>query len=149
MRGKYFLKIRNNRVSYDLHFDRCVTIIKGDSGTGKTNLINMLRSYITCGKSSGITLETNIANIRILWFSEDWKNELNRYKDCIFFADSGNDYILSEEFINLLSVTGSYVVYITRSGLVRESELCSLCYLESKKVDGTYINELFSLSRDN
>lgn len=46
MRGKCWLKISNNRVSYSLKLNRCISIIKGDSGTGKTYLLCLLKDYI-------------------------------------------------------------------------------------------------------
>lgn len=147
MKGKYFLKIKNNRVSYDLHFDRCVTIIKGDSGTGKTNLISMLQFYIKSGKDSGITVNTNINSIKVLDEDTDWDYILNKYRGSVFFADEETKYILTKEFVDLLYETGSYIVYFTRSGRTGylQYAISSLCYFKSRRVNDFYINELFNL----
>ena len=150
MKGKYFLRIRNNRVSYDLYFNRCVTVIKGDSGTGKTNLISMLQFYIKSGKDSGIIVNTNIRSIKVLDDSTDWDYVLNKYKGSVFFADEETKYILTKEFVNLLYETGSYIVYFTRSGRTGylQYSISSLCYFKSRRVDDFYINELFNLYND-
>ena len=42
MRGKYNIIIANNKVEFNLVVDRKVTIVKGDSGTGKTTLYRII-----------------------------------------------------------------------------------------------------------
>ena len=43
MKGRYRVIVQNNRLHYDFEIKRNITIIQGDSATGKTTLINMLR----------------------------------------------------------------------------------------------------------
>ena len=43
MRGKYRVVVKNKRLHYEFEIKRNITIIKGDSATGKTTLINMIR----------------------------------------------------------------------------------------------------------
>ena len=43
MRGKHRIVIKNNRLHYEFEIKRNITIIQGNSATGKTTLINMLR----------------------------------------------------------------------------------------------------------
>ena len=38
MRGKYTFKIANNKICYEFEIIRSVTVIKGNSGTGKSTL---------------------------------------------------------------------------------------------------------------
>ena len=54
MKGKYKIIINNNRLHYEFEIKRNITIIRGDSATGKTTLINMLRQAENLGASSGI-----------------------------------------------------------------------------------------------
>ncbi|GAA0791951.1 hypothetical protein GCM10008910_04300 [Faecalicatena orotica] len=42
MRGKHVIKLRDNRVAYELTIQRNITIIRGDSATGKTILLEMM-----------------------------------------------------------------------------------------------------------
>ena len=83
MRGSYYIKIKNNRISYDIVLKRCITIIKGSSGTGKTNLINMLQLFIRKDINSGVSVSTNIKTIRVLDDSIDWRDELNKYRNSV------------------------------------------------------------------
>lgn len=45
MIGRYHLQIKNSKVSYEFYLNRKVTVIKGDSSTGKTTLIKMVSRY--------------------------------------------------------------------------------------------------------
>ena len=52
MKGKHRIVVKNNRLHYELEIKRNITIIQGDSATGKTTLINMLRQAENLGESS-------------------------------------------------------------------------------------------------
>ena len=45
MRGKHRILVENDHVKYDFCIKRNITIIQGDSGTGKTSLLDLLRQY--------------------------------------------------------------------------------------------------------
>ena len=45
MKGKIAVSVKNRHISFKLNLERNITIITGDSGTGKTKLINMVRAY--------------------------------------------------------------------------------------------------------
>ena len=57
MKGKISFHIKNRQIAFKLELERNITILTGDSGTGKTKLINMVRDYSREGKASGITLK--------------------------------------------------------------------------------------------
>ena len=46
MTGRYRIIVQNRRLHYALEIKRNITIIQGDSATGKTTLIDMLRQYM-------------------------------------------------------------------------------------------------------
>ena len=54
MKGKYYITVQNKKLRYELEVKRNITIIRGDSATGKTTLIEMLESAANLGESSGI-----------------------------------------------------------------------------------------------
>ena len=60
MKGKHKVVIKNNRLHYEFEIKRNITIIKGDSATGKTTLINMIRQFTNLGNSSGIELVCDV-----------------------------------------------------------------------------------------
>lgn len=51
MRGKHKVIVQNNRLHYEFELKRNITIIRGDSATGKTTLINMIRQIILIAKN--------------------------------------------------------------------------------------------------
>lgn len=60
MKGKYKVIVRNNKLHYEFEIKRNITIIQGDSATGKTTLINMLRQAENLGESSGVDVLSNV-----------------------------------------------------------------------------------------
>ena len=42
MKGKYHIVVQNKRLRYELNIRRNITMIREDSATGKTTLINLL-----------------------------------------------------------------------------------------------------------
>ena len=56
MKGRYEIVVQNRRLHYRFTIERNVTILRGDSATGKTTLINMISDYQRLGKQSGVTV---------------------------------------------------------------------------------------------
>lgn len=54
MKGKYSVFVQNNRLRYEFTISRNITIIRGDSATGKTTLLDLLNAYDRDGESSGV-----------------------------------------------------------------------------------------------
>lgn len=45
MKGKYRIIVTAKRLRYDFEIRRNLTIIRGDSATGKTTLVDMIQEY--------------------------------------------------------------------------------------------------------
>jgi ABC-type thiamine transport system ATPase subunit len=56
MKGRYHIRIENKRLQYDLEIRRNITVIRGDSATGKTTLVSMIQSYEDDGPASGVSI---------------------------------------------------------------------------------------------
>ena len=56
MIGKYDIELYNNKVHYSLTVKRNITMLQGNSATGKTELIRLIGDYEANGASSGITM---------------------------------------------------------------------------------------------
>ncbi len=56
MKGSYEVIVKSRRLQYKFTINRNITILRGDSATGKTTLIDMISSYQQHGIASGITL---------------------------------------------------------------------------------------------
>jgi len=57
LKGEYKITVKNNVLYYQFVIRRNITIIKGDSATGKTSLIDMIREYYENGEQSGVSLQ--------------------------------------------------------------------------------------------
>lgn len=56
MKGSYRIIIQNKRIRYDFEIRRNLTVLRGDSASGKTTLIEMVREYVDNGADSSIDL---------------------------------------------------------------------------------------------
>lgn len=115
MKGKYKVIVRNNKLHYEFEIKRNITIIQGDSATGKTTLINMLRQAENLGESSGVDVLSNVP-CRILE-GVSWKLILQNTAGAIFFIDEENAFINTEEFAAEVRGSDNYFVLITRENL--------------------------------
>ena len=60
MKGNIRVVITTKKLRYDLNLRRNITVIQGDSGTGKTTLVKIVEDY---ERDTSICLETK----RIAW----------------------------------------------------------------------------------
>lgn len=115
MKGKYNITIQNNRLHYEFEIKRNITIIQGDSATGKTTLINMLRQAENLGNASGVDINCAVP-CRILE-GRNWKVILQTISGSIIFIDEENAFINTEEFASAIQKSDNYFVLITRENL--------------------------------
>ena len=115
MRGTYEVKVSNVNVSFTLELERNITILSGDSATGKTTLIEMLRDFEESGRSSGVTVHCK-RPCRVLT-TADWEYRLNGIRDSIVFLDEGNAFVKSEAFARAIQNSSNYYVIVTRESL--------------------------------
>lgn len=115
MLGKYEIEVYNNRVHYFLTIKRNITILKGNSATGKTELIRLVGEYETNGASSGITLSCDV-KCRVLT-AVDWELRLNAMKKSIIFIDETAAFIHTKRFAELVKGSDNYFVIVSRDDL--------------------------------
>ena len=115
MKGKYSITVKNNILQYQFKIRRNITIIKGDSATGKTTLIDMIREYYENSEQSGITLQCQ--KTCVVLEGRQWKVLLENIHDSIVFIDEGNQFITTDEFSSALKQSDNYYVIVTREGL--------------------------------
>ncbi len=115
MVGKYHIEISNQKISFKFDITRNITIIRGNSATGKTTLINLISDYEELGKLSGVKIKCD-KKCHVLT-TNDWQARIERIEDSIIFIDEGNKFIKSEEFARTIRNTSNYYVIITRESL--------------------------------
>lgn len=115
MKGSYEIIVANAKVHYKFTIRRNITIIKGESATGKTTLVEMVREYYESGEDSGIELRCE-KNCRVL-SGKDWKILLGETHESIVFIDEGNSFLPTKEFADAIRESDNYYVIVTREGL--------------------------------
>lgn len=60
MKGKYHFRVKSKRAMFEFTIRRNITVLKGDSATGKTTLLHMLYEYLRVGRESGYAMRTGM-----------------------------------------------------------------------------------------
>lgn len=117
MKGKHQVEVRNRDVVYKFEINRNITIVRGDSGTGKTTLYEMILNHTRFAIGSGVNIVCDKKCIAFLY--EDWESYLRRMNDCIIFFDENQHFIYTKEFARAIKETSNYYVLITREELYK------------------------------
>ncbi|MFV0636725.1 translation initiation factor 2 [Mitsuokella sp. WILCCON 0060] len=115
MRGQYDILVENRRMQYKFTIRRNITVLRGNSATGKTTLIEMIQEFNDNGPESGISLVCE--RDCVVLSGRYWQNELDAINDSIVFIDEGSRFVLSEEFAQKIKRTNNYYVIVTRNRL--------------------------------
>ena len=115
MKGAYDIIVKNRRIQYKFTIFRNITILKGDSATGKTTLIEMIAAYQDNGEASGVSI--NCSCNCVVLTSNNWKINLDSFQNCIVFIDEGNPFVNSKEFADSVKNSSNYFVLVTRQSL--------------------------------
>lgn len=59
MKGKYHFRVKSKRALFEFTIRRNITVLKGDSATGKTTLLYMLYEYLRVGRESGYAVSAD------------------------------------------------------------------------------------------
>ena len=106
MKGKHRVVVSTKRLKYDFELRRNLTIIRGDSATGKTTLIDMIQDYVN--NPSGTPVELICDKKCFVLEGALWKEQLSGISDSIIFIDEGNEFIKTEEFAGKIQTGFSY-----------------------------------------
>lgn len=115
MKGEHRVIVSTKRLHYDFVLKRNITIIRGDSATGKTTLVDMIQEYTNNPAGSPIEL---VCDKKCYVLSGAlWKEQLAGIQDSLVFIDEGNKFVKSKEFAGIIQKTDNYYVIVTREGL--------------------------------
>lgn len=113
MRGTHEIRVSNRRrVSFRLVVRRNITVIRGDSGTGKTTLFDMVAAHMRGDVGNAVSISCDKRCVALT--DLDWSHQLAGFNDSIVFVDEGAPYVTSEEFASAVVGSDNYYVIITR-----------------------------------
>lgn len=115
MIGTVQVSVKNSRNSYTFTLKRNITILSGDSGTGKTTLYNMIADYNLDGKQSGVTISCDKPLIAL--GRRRWEEDLAEIQNSVIVIDEDNQYIRTREFAKAVQNSSNYYLIITRNYL--------------------------------
>lgn len=116
MKGTHQVKVSRKRGTvFTFEVRRNITVVRGDSGTGKTTLFNMIADHMRMGERSGVTLQCDCPCIALTDF--DWRTQLSHASDSIVFVDEGFEDILTHDFAGAVQKSSNYFVIFCRAEL--------------------------------
>lgn len=116
MKGSYKVKVSRRRgTTFEFTVRRNITIVRGDSGTGKTILYDMVADYTRLGDNSGVTVQCERPCVALT--DIDWRNQLAGIAGSIVFIDEGMEDLPTEDFARAVRDSDNYYVIFTRSEL--------------------------------
>lgn len=115
MKGKHHIIVENRKLRYEFDVKRNITVIRGDSATGKTTLIEMLNQYQVYGEDSGIRVVSDCP--LIVANNSDWEIKVTNNPGAVIFMDEGNSAVVTEQFAKCVKSADAYFVLITRDKL--------------------------------
>lgn len=115
MKGSYIIKVYNHRVTFTLEIERNITVITGNSATGKTTLIDSISAYEELGPKSGVSIESK-KECHVIG-GKNWYDDLQKIKDSFVFVDEGSAFVKSEDFARAIRESDNYYILVTRENL--------------------------------
>ena len=115
MKGIHKVVVGTKYLKYEFELRRNLTIIRGDSATGKTTLVDMIRTHMNDGESGPVTLNCDKGCYVVE--GNLWKGQLDNIQDSIVFIDEGNEFVKTKDFARAIQQTDNYYVIVTREGL--------------------------------
>ncbi len=116
MNGKHSVKVSDRRVRYIFELVRNITVVQGNSGTGKTTLFDMISAYTRLKERSGVRIDCDMPCVA-LHADSDWQVRLENIHDSIVFIDEDADYISTHDFASAVRHTDNYYVIFCRESL--------------------------------
>ena len=115
MKGMHHIVIQNKRIRFAFSIKRNITIIRGDSATGKTTLFSMIEEYGNLGKDSGVQIQCDKACVALS--GKFWQETLENIHDSIVFVDEDSRFLKTKDFAKRIRNSNNYYVLITRENL--------------------------------
>ena len=115
LRGSYDIVVNSRRLQYKFTIRRNVTVIRGQSATGKTTLIEMISDFNENGIDSGVTI--SCATDCVVLHGRNWQRDISALENSIVFIDEGHNFVLSQDFAKAIRNSSNYYVIVTRERL--------------------------------
>lgn len=110
---------KNGRKNKDLFFKfdlkRNITILQGDSATGKTTLLTILNESLKRKGNPFIIVNTNADYY--VHIDGDWERSFKDLTNHVIFIEESNDFVFTHDFARFVRDSGNYFVIVNREPL--------------------------------
>lgn len=118
MRGKFTFKINTKSLEYNFSLKRNITVIKDDSGTGKSTLLGILDNYLKFPRNDVIKVFSDVPFLVCL----DGQFDLVRYRldseeysqGAVIFIEENSNLFNNKDFAKFIMNSGYYFVLVSR-----------------------------------
>ncbi len=116
MIGEKKILARNKNNSYEFTLRRNITVLRGDSGRGKTKLFELVYDNNRFGKGSDAKISCDCPVIA--YNGANWERDISEIDNSIIIIDEENSrFINSVDFARTIRGTSNYYLLITRNYL--------------------------------
>lgn len=117
MRGSVRIVVSTKRLRYELNLRRNITIIQGDSASGKTTLVQVISDYLSGRTGPGTEVICEKKCVVLSGEEETAILRLRLLTSAIVFVDEQESFLSSKAFAEAVLSSDCYFVFITRDGL--------------------------------
>ncbi|MDE7478734.1 MAG: translation initiation factor 2 [Lachnospiraceae bacterium] len=117
MKGNIKILVSTKRLRYELNLRRNITIIQGDSASGKTTLIQIIHDYLSGKTGPGTEVVCSRKCVVLSGEIESVLTQLRLLKNAVIFVDEQERFLYAKAFAKAVLESDCYFVFITRDGL--------------------------------
>lgn len=117
------VKISTNKVAYDLVLERTISVIRGDSGTGKSYMCDLVHILNQDPDTFGLSIESELPAVKVNEQpNEEW---CSSHGKSVIFIDEDVKIKGVDKIIRALRRNGCWVVYISRKNSLKMDLGCA------------------------
>lgn len=117
MRGSIKIVVSTKKLRYELNLRRNITIIQGDSASGKTTLIQIVGDYLSGRTGPGTEVICEHKCVVLSGDPESVILHLKLLSNTVVFVDEQERFLYSKTFAEAVLASDCYFVFITRDSL--------------------------------
>lgn len=117
MKGSVRVVVSTKKLRYELNLRRNITILQGDSASGKTTLIQIISDYQSGRTGPGTEIVCDRKCIVLAGDAESAIMRLELLTEAVVFVDEQERFLYSKAFSEAVLASGCYFVFVTRDGL--------------------------------
>ena len=149
MHGRYRVRVKNDRNTFQFELVRNITVLRGESGRGKSTLFEMIREYNRFGRNSGVAISCD-RNLFALG-GEEWEETIAQHKGQIIVVDEDSRFVRSDDFARFVKGSDNYFLLITRNYLpalpISVDEIYELSGAKNKRFKKIY-TDIYKMYND-